>query len=287
MAVPGFRSALAGAALSLRETDLPANRLSGIENQFLYPPVVHVRDENDVFGWARQPMRPIELFRAAAGLAEHAENLAVEGELVQSTGLIVDGEQILSWAISRDTERPRWRSIRRVRIRIAQRRMPFLVIGDVEPDELLEAAIRIENLNASIAAVGHVDVALAIDLHVVWISKLAWAGPVRSPGLDPVSVLVHLGDARIDVAVANIDVVFCVLRHIGRPVIQPINRALFRRSGSPELEALVSFRPAAQILLVGPRLQGRVAVADDLFVGLEAARLLERDVLNSTAMSLG
>ena len=125
--------------------------------------------------------------------------------------------------------------------------MPFLVIGDVEPDELLEAAIRIENLNASIAAVGHVDVPLAIDLHVVWISKLAWAGPVRSPGLDPVSVLVHLGDARIDVAVANIDVVFCVPRHIGRPVIQPINRALFRRSGSPELEALVSFRPAAQI----------------------------------------
>src|SRR3989442_5492200 len=157
--------------------------------QLLPPPVVHVRDENDVFGWARQPMQPIELFRAAAGLAEHAENLAVEGELVQSAGLIVDGEQILSWAISRDTERPRWRSIRRVRIRIAERRMPFLVIGDVEPDELLEVPVGIENLNPPIAAVGHVDVPLPVDLHVVRISKLARAGPVGSPGVDPVSVL--------------------------------------------------------------------------------------------------
>src|SRR2546426_730505 len=167
---------------------LAAHGLSGIENELLHSPIIHVGDEYDVLGWARQPMRPIELFRAAAGLAEHAENLAVERELVQTARLIVDGEQILSRPVSSDTERPRWRSIRRVRIRITECRMPFLVIGDIEPDELLKVPVGIENLNPPIATVGHVDVPLPVDLHVVRISKLARARPLGSPGLDPVSI---------------------------------------------------------------------------------------------------
>src|SRR5207249_9294289 len=45
---------------------LPAHGLSRIQNQLLHSPVVHIRDENNVLGWARQPMRPVELFGPAA-----------------------------------------------------------------------------------------------------------------------------------------------------------------------------------------------------------------------------
>jgi hypothetical protein len=41
------------------------------------------------------------------------------------------------------------------------------------------------------------------------------AGAAFAPGLDPVAVFVELGDARVDVAVADIDVVIGVERNVG------------------------------------------------------------------------
>src|SRR5207244_12212122 len=78
-------------------------------------------------------------------------------------------------------------------------------------------------------------------------SKLARACSVGPPRLDPVTILVHLGDARIDVAVADIDVVFRIPRHIGWPVIQSIDSPLFSRGGSLELEPFMYLRPPPEI----------------------------------------
>ena len=125
--------------------------------------------------------------------------------------------------------------------------MPLLIVSDVEPDEFLEIAFGVENLNAPVTAVSRVDVSLPVDLHVVRISKLARAGSVGPPRLDPVAILVHLGDARIDVAVAEIYVVFRIPRHIGWPVIESIDSPLFGRRGSLELEAFISLRPPPEI----------------------------------------
>src|SRR3954462_7636753 len=100
-------------------------------------------------------MRPVELARSTAGLAEHAENLAVERHLVKASGFLVDRKQILSGAVRRDAQRPRSRCIRRIRIEIRQRRMVLLVIPGVQPDYALEVAFGIEDLDASVAAIGN------------------------------------------------------------------------------------------------------------------------------------
>src|SRR5229473_1196622 len=123
-------------------------------------------------------MWPIELLWTAAGFAEHAEDLSIQGQLVEPAGLLIDGEEILRRAIGRDAKRPGSTRIRRVWIGVAQCRMPFFVVRHIEPDELLEVAIGIEHLDASISPIGDVHVSLSVDLHVMRIPKLARAGPI-------------------------------------------------------------------------------------------------------------
>src|SRR5262245_63223306 len=64
------------------------------------------------------------------------------------------------------------RRVRRIGIRIAQCRLALLVIGYIQPDELFKVAIRIENLNTSVASIGHVHVSLLVDLHVMRVPEL-------------------------------------------------------------------------------------------------------------------
>jgi hypothetical protein len=52
--------------------------------------------------------------------------------------------------------------------------MMLLVVGRVQENEPLEVASAIEDLDAAIVAIGHVDVVLAIDADVVQRVELAW-----------------------------------------------------------------------------------------------------------------
>jgi hypothetical protein len=89
-----------------------------------------------------------------------------------------------------------------------------LVVRHVEEDELLEIAARVEDLNAAVSAIRCIDVPRAIDSNIVGIAKLAGilvcvfsALTSRTPSLDPVSVFIELGNLRIEIAVADVDVV--------------------------------------------------------------------------------
>ena len=69
-----------------------------------------------------------------------------------------------------------------------------------------EIAVAVEHLDAPVVAVADIDVALRVGRDGVHEVELARALAALAPGLDPVAVLAELGDARVDVAVADIDV---------------------------------------------------------------------------------
>jgi hypothetical protein len=58
-----------------------------MKRHFLYSPVIHVGNEEGVFRGACHTVDPTELADVVAGFAEHTENLAIEGQLVDTTGL--------------------------------------------------------------------------------------------------------------------------------------------------------------------------------------------------------
>src|SRR5579863_8686745 len=101
--------------------------------------------------------------------------------------------------------------------------MVVLVVGGVQEDEALELTVAFEYVYATVAAIGDVHVALTVDLHVVGIIegagvliRMRSAHAVTSPGGNPVAPRVHLGDARVDIAIADVDVAFRVPSHVGR-----------------------------------------------------------------------
>ena len=162
-------------------------------------------------------MNPVELPELPARFAQPAENLAVQRQLVDAARLFVRREQVLRLA-ARDAQRPGRGVVGLVRPRIAQHRLPRLVERHVEQDGLDVVAVRVELLDAAVRAVGDVDEALAVDLQAVRQAELAVLGAVGAPRLEPVPVLVHLADARIHVAVADVDVAVGVPADVGRPL---------------------------------------------------------------------
>src|SRR5438046_3180086 len=83
---------------------------------------------------ARQCVLPVELLCRAAGFAEHADDLAVERELVDPPRLLIVREEILRRPVG-DADRPRLRLVRTVCRQVAQHRMPALVVRHGDPDE--------------------------------------------------------------------------------------------------------------------------------------------------------
>src|SRR6266850_5903653 len=174
---------------------LSAHRLFRIQNELLHPPIVHIGDEYNVLGWTSEAMRPIKLSGPTTRFAEHSQNLSIQCEFIETARLLIDREQILGRSIRRNAERPGSRSIRGIGIRITECGMPLFIVGRVQPDELLEIPIRIENLDTSVAAISDIYISLFVDLHVMGISELTGSGAVGSPRPDPVSALAHLSDA--------------------------------------------------------------------------------------------
>ena len=58
-----------------------------VQRNFLYPPVVHVGDNQRVVRRTGKPVRPAKLADIMARFAEHPQNLAVERQLVNPAGL--------------------------------------------------------------------------------------------------------------------------------------------------------------------------------------------------------
>ena len=113
--------------------------------------------------------------------------------------------------------------------------MARFVIGYVQENELLEVAIGVEDLNAPVASIGHVDVFGAVSPDVVRVTEVAGvligvfsALARRAPALEPVSVLVELGDLGIKVAVAHVDVVVFIPGHICGTVEVAVHRSRWR-----------------------------------------------------------
>ena len=79
----------------------------------------------------------------------------------------------------------------------------------------LERAVVVEHLNALVAHIGDVDVALGIDGDRVRSIELAGFGTGRAPGLGEPPGLVELGDAGVAVPVGDEDVAGSVPGHIG------------------------------------------------------------------------
>ena len=125
--------------------------------------------------------------------------------------------------------------------------MARLVVGHVQENEFLEVAVGVKHLNAPVAAISHVDVVGAIDPDVVRVAEVAGvligvfsALARRAPALEPVSVLVELGDLRIEVAVADVDVIVPVPGDVGGAVEVAVHRRR-RRIGVPVARLVRAF----------------------------------------------
>src|ERR1700693_85925 len=101
--------------------------------------------------------------------------------------------------------------------------MPGLVVRNIEEDESLEITIAVEDLDAPVPTVCDVDVVLPVDSDIVGSVELAGilvrmraAYASRSPRFDPVAVFVEFRHSRINVAVADVDVVVTIKGHVGR-----------------------------------------------------------------------
>src|ERR1017187_4710474 len=111
----------------------------------------------------------------------------------------------------------------------------------------LELQVVVENLNAAVAPVSHVDVALGVHRDRVRKVELAGRGTPRPHGFDESPVLVVLHDPGVAIAIGHEDISGGVPGHIGRP-IEYIG--LRRRHGSSRSRrcrcAFHGFRPPAK-----------------------------------------
>src|SRR5262249_45521641 len=96
----------APASSAAARSRLTPSLLLRIEYQLLHPPVEQLGDVEQVLGRAGDLVDPAELLELLARLAEHAEHLALERELVHPSGESVGCVEHLVRA-RRDAHRPR------------------------------------------------------------------------------------------------------------------------------------------------------------------------------------
>src|SRR5215472_2239068 len=183
--------------------------LAGIENQFLNAPVEDFGDEQHVLGRTRDLVNPAELLELLAGLAEHAEHLAVQAKLVDTARMGIRAVEDLLPVLARrsDAQCPRRartegaalrRTLRKVGL-VADRGPGILIVRHIDLDDILEIALAIEHLNAAIAAIGDINLAGGVGGDGMHCIELPGCVTRTAPLLDPVAVLIDFSDARIDV----------------------------------------------------------------------------------------
>src|SRR4249920_928210 len=195
----------------------------------LHAPVRHLTDEQLVLVAAIDRVGQAELFRQLAGRAELAHDLSIELDLV-------DGGVFHAVGIARvrDVEilrRPCRHAHRERRADVAELR--------------LEVPVGVEHLDAFVADVSHVDVALRVDSQALHPGELAVPRPGRSPLLDEVAALVELGDAvRVADAVRDVDVAGPIPRDIGRAVERGAWNTRSGRAGRPAATTTATGSPS-------------------------------------------
>src|SRR5580692_4191152 len=139
-------------------------RLLRMQDQLLHPPIEDFGDIERVLVRAGDGVDPAELLELLAGAAEHAQNLAVEAQLVDAARKSVgDIEHLVRrW---RDAQRPRragrhgaavLQIISQVRL-VADRRLRVRLRWNVDGHDAQQLAVAVEHLDAAVAAVGNED----------------------------------------------------------------------------------------------------------------------------------
>src|SRR2546425_4760381 len=194
-----------------------AKLMAWFEDEFLDAPIQEFGDVELVCGGAGDFVNPAELAKLLAGFAEGAEEFPVEREFVDAAGESVGGVENLTWS---------WRNANGPGGAgrhsaggggglVADSGASIGGRGDIDGEFAKEFSVRIENLDAVVAAVGDVNIVLRVDSDAVRSAELAGLIARFAPGPEPVAVLVDLGDARIDVAVADVSVAGGIPRDVG------------------------------------------------------------------------
>src|SRR5262249_46132539 len=154
-----------------------------------------------------------ELLELLARLAEIAEHLSIQAELVDAAGIGIGAVEHLVRP-GGDAERPRraWgetaaglQIVGEIRL-VADRGLGVFIERYGDLDLALEGAIGVEHLDAVVVKIADVNVALRIGGDAVHEVELAGTFAALPPRLHPVAILVVFGHARIHVAVADVDV---------------------------------------------------------------------------------
>src|SRR6185437_15518525 len=104
--------------------------------------------------------------------------------------------------------------------------------GRAHVGELLqELAFSVEHLDAVVLAVAHIDAVLRVDRDGVRGVEVAWLRPALAPSRYPIAVFIHLRDARVVVAVADVAIAGGVPDDIGGTVERVAPRGRHGRVG--------------------------------------------------------
>src|SRR6266851_5392085 len=253
-----MRGGRAAAARSELTAKAPARGTLTLQNDLLRAPVPDLADDQIVLGPAVDRVDDAEFFRRLAGPAEPADDLSVQPQLVdlaviQALGVVrIRAVQILRRA-ARHADRLRHADV-----------------GDLR----LERALAVEHLDALVAGIGHIEIALRIARDAADLVELALRRPGVSPGLREVALFGELRDAIVGAEpVSDVDVAGAIPRDVGR-----LAEAVARNAGSGSRGITASTAAATAAARFRSRAAGRQAAARR-----HAGAGPERDVLRFSA----
>src|SRR5260221_4581363 len=191
--------------------------MSWFENEFLDAPVQDFSNVQFVFGGAGDFVDPAELAELLAGFDEVAEKFSIEREFVDAGGKAIGTVEDLIGGrrYANGPGRAGGHGAGGGRGLVADGGACVGIVGNID-DELAEKfSVRVEDLDAAVAAVRDVNAIVRINRDAVRSVELTGLIPGFAPGLEPVAVLVDFGDARIDVAVGDVNIASSIPRDVG------------------------------------------------------------------------
>src|SRR5579863_5279958 len=188
-------------------------RAARMQDQLLHTPIEDFGDVEGILIRAGYAVHPAEFLELLAGTPEQPKHLAVKRELVDAAWKGVRDVKHLVRGRG-DAQGPRragrlgatgLQIVGQVRL-VADGRLGVRRRRNVDADCALIFAVDVEDLDAAVIAIGDIDCAARVGDNVMQRAELAFAIAGLAPRLQPVAVLVELGDARIDIAVADEDI---------------------------------------------------------------------------------